>query len=161
MRQYSELRVNLILQALQAENEWIWLKHERVNEREAGKLLGKSRARKRKTNCSTILSNGNKPKYFHNNRYPTIPLVAYVTIILLIVCICGVVPGWGICTLFKTSLWGFGMNPPAPSWGSRAVSNAPSQPPGTTRCTAFAFNACECTAVHTCGERSFSPLHIS
>ena len=37
MRQYSELRVNLILQALQAENEWIWLKHERVNEREAGK----------------------------------------------------------------------------------------------------------------------------
>ena len=23
------------------------------------------------------------------------------------------------------------------------------------------FNACECTAIHTCGQRPFTPLHIS
>lgn len=40
----------------------------------------------------------------------------------------------------------------------RVVSDPPSQPSRMTRCTAF--NARERTAVHTCEQRPFSPLHI-
>ena len=59
---------------------------------------------------------------FHNNRYPTIASVVYITAILPIVHVCLIT-------------------------SRRAVSDPPSQPPGMSLCTAF--NACECATVHT------------
>ena len=75
-----------------------------------------------------------KQEYFHGNRYLTIPCDVYITTILPIVCICLIT-------------------------SQREVSDPPSQPPDMKRCTAF--NTCECTDVHTCGQRSFTSLHIS
>lgn len=75
-----------------------------------------------------------KQEYFLTDRYPTILSIVSIATTLPIVCIC------------LTA-------------SQRAVSDPPSHPPGMTRCTAF--NAPECTAAHTCGQRPFSPLHIS
>ena len=78
--------------------------------------------------CKTVLADELflvpeiKQEYFHNNRYPTITTVVYITAIFPIVCFC-----------LTTS--------------RRAVSDSLSQPPGMTRCTAF--NACECATVDT------------
>ena len=135
----------------------------RAREREGSRKILENRAQEREKQIAPLFS----VTEINQNIFITIDIPQFSSLHMspsfFLLCVFVVLsrPGWGICTLFKTSLWGFGMNPPAPPWGRRAVSNAPSQPPGTTLCTAFAFNACECTVVHSCGERSFSPLHIS
>ena len=75
-----------------------------------------------------------KQEYFHNNRYPTILSVVYITTFLCIVWIC-----------LTTSRSEDRTHPP--------------QSAAMTRCTTF--NACEYTAVHSCGQGPFSLFHIS
>ena len=76
-----------------------------------------------------------KEEYFHNNRYPTIPRVVYITTVL------------PLCVHLSNNISEGGQRPTLPAPRHDGV-------PAT-------FNACECTAIHTCGQRPFTPLHIS
>ena len=81
-----------------------------------------------------------KEEYFHNNRSPTIDIPQFLGLYIL-------QPFFLLCVHLSNNISEGGQRPTLPAPRHDGV-------PAT-------FNACECTAIHTCGQRPFTPLRIS